>query len=194
MNCTLNFDALKNIKNKVLSLSDPETNDNDQVNYEDTDEDNDSNTSDDVDVNDKKSYLFYNEQQDVLDELNDYNYHLYKNSGHWLLAKQLVKDTINDKLNTEFFWDYLDLLFEKNDDDFNNIIKVIYSSNNSVFEFDTPISKYIVDNLKICKYKPNSYLFNNDEHNIWSFKIVVITSKNIYSANRYTNDNKIGCF
>ena len=89
------------------------------------------------------------------------------------------------------------LLFKKNDapDSFDNIHKVIYSSNESVFEFDTVISKYIVDNLKICKYIPSGYLFNNsNDTNMWSFKIVVITNKNIYAANRYIDEHKIGCF
>ena len=191
MNCEINFDTMKNIKNNALSVSDLE---NDQENDHENDHENDSNSSDDTIVHDKNSYLFYNEEQDIQDEINDYNYHLCKNSGDWLLAKQLVKDAINNKLNTENFWNYLDLLFEENNDNFNNIVKVIYSSGNTVIEFNTFISKYIVDNLKICKYKPNSYLFNNDEHNIWSFKIVVVTSKNIYSANRHINDNKIGFF
>lgn len=89
----------------------------------------------------------------------------------------------------------MDLLFKDKHDSFDNIVKVIYSSNESVFEFDTVISKYIVDNLKISKYKPNGYIFNNNDsnNNIWSFKLVVITSKNTYSTNRYIDDTTIGC-
>jgi len=141
-----------------------------------------------------KTFLFYNETEEIKKETDAFNYHLLKNSGNWLIAKTIVSYS---KENTEFFWDYLDLLFKKNDtpDSFDNINKVIYSSNESVFEFDTVISKYIVDNLKISKYKPNGYIFNNNDsnNNIWAFTIIVITSKNIYSANRYIDDTTLGC-
>ena len=139
------------------------------------------------------SYLFYNEYKEIQKENDAYNYHLCKNTGDWLIAKTIVSYS-KDKSNSEFFWDYLDLLFKENNDNFDNIDRVIYSSNDTVFEFDTTISKYIVDNLKICKYKPNGYIFNNNESNTWSFKIVVITNTNVYSANRYIDETKIGCF
>lgn len=140
------------------------------------------------------SYLFYNQTQEMQIEIDNYNYHLNKNTGDWLLAKNIVALS-ESKPNTEYFWDQLDLLFKVNNDNFDNIIKIIYSSDNTLIEFDTKISKYVVDNLKICKYKPNGYLFNNNnDTNIWAFKIVVVTSKNIYSANRYIDEHKIGCF
>ena len=150
---------------------------------------------DDLELQNKSnSYLFYNQDQEIQDEISSFNYHLQKNSGDWLLAKHIVSYS-KDKLNTEFFWDYLDLMFKETDDNFDNINKIIYSSNESLFEFDTNISKYIVDNLKICKYIPSGYLFNNsNDTNMWSFKIVVITNKNIYAANRYIDENKLGCY
>ena len=86
-------------------------------------------------------------------------------------------------------------MFKETNDNFVNITKIIYSSNDNVFQFDTNISKYIIDNLKICKYKPNGYLFNNNnETNIFAFKIVVITTKNFYAINRYIDENKLGCY
>jgi len=138
-------------------------------------------------------YLFYNEQKEMQDEIDGYNYNLNKNTGNWLIAKNIISNSKKDKTNSEYFWDYLELLF-KESDNFDNIKKVIYSANESVFEFDSTIAKYVVDNLKICKYKPNGYLFNNSENNKWSFKIVVITNKNIYSANRYIDETSIGCY
>ena len=137
--------------------------------------------------------LFYNEAQEIQNEIDAYNYYIKKDTGDWLFAKDIVSYS-KDKLNSEFFFDYLDLLFKDNNDNFDNIIKVIYSSDNKVFEFNTTISKYIVDNLKICKFKPNGYLFNKNGNNVWDFTIVVITSTNIYSANRYIDETKIGCF
>lgn len=165
---------------------------------ESTDEAEETDTEESTEDKLENTYLFYNEKNEVQKEIDDFNYHLLKNSGDWLIAKNIVSSS---KENTEFFWDYLDLLFKKKytsdkSDSFDNIIKVIYSSNESVFEFDTVISKYIVDNLKLSKYKPNGYIFNNNDNNnnIWSFTIIVITNKNIYSANRYIDETTIGCF
>ena len=136
------------------------------------------------------------------DEINEFINKKSKTNRDWIIAKHIVlhfdSSDSSDKTryisNTEFFWDYLDILFNENNDSFDNITKVIYSSNNLVFEFDTIISKFIVDNLKICKYKPNGYLFNKNENNIWDFTIIVITKNNVYSANRYVDETHIGCF
>jgi hypothetical protein len=162
---------------------------------DESEDDNDIDNLDNLQSKNKfNSYLFYNQSQEMQYEIDNYNYHLKKNTGDWLLAKNIIASSEN-KTNTEFFWDHLDLLFKDKQDNFDNIIKIIYSSDNTLIEFDTKISKYIVDNLKICKYKPNGYLFNNNnDTNIWSFKIVVITSKNIYAANRYIDEHKLGCF
>ena len=41
----------------------------------------------------------------------------------------------------------------------------------------------------------NGYLFKTSENvNKWHFKIVVITTKNIYSANRHIDDKTIGFY
>ena len=163
----------------------------------------------------QKCNLFYNEQLEIQNEISAYNYHLYKNSYNWLLAKKIVSLTVENKANTEFFWDYLDILFHSNTnntntnntdedknnnsnniDNFDNIQKVIFSFDNNVFEFNNIIAKYLVDNLKIFKYKPSGYIFNknNNEQNKFNFKIVVITNANVYSVNRYIDENKLGFY
>ena len=143
-----------------------------------------------------KTILIYNEIQEIQNEINIFNEHLFKNTGVWLSAKTIISNSVKNISNTEFFWDYLDILFKNNNDDFDNIQNVIYSSNGSIFEFNnTTISKFIVDNLKICKYKPIGYIFNNNiENNVFDFKIVIITNKNIYPVNRYIDENKLGYY
>jgi len=182
------------------------------------------------DINDyenlkQKCNLFYNEHIEIQNEINAFYYHLHKNSYNWLVAKQIVSLTVENKANTEFFWDYLDILFnnntyentDKNNDknsndknsndkdsnnnhnninNFDDIQKVIFSFDNNVFEFNNTIAKYLVDNLKIFKYKPSGYIFNknNNEQNKFNFKIVVITHTNVYSVNRYIDENKLGFY
>ena len=34
-----------------------------------------------------KTTLYYNEEEEIQNEINAYNYHKYKNTGDWLLAK-----------------------------------------------------------------------------------------------------------
>lgn len=200
------IEEIEEIDNKTLymkynideeDLEDDLEEDLEEVNLENNNE-NDTDTDTDIDIETdsrqiQNNYLYYNEMQDIQDEICSFNYHLLKNTGDWLLAKHIVSYS-NNKTNTEFFWDYLDLLFKESNDKFENITKIIYSSNETVFEFDTNISKYIVDNLKISKYKTNGYIFNSTDNNVWNFKIVVITSKNIYAVNRYIDENKIGCY
>jgi len=143
------------------------------------------------DMTNNKTYLVYNEYNEKQNEINDYNSHLFKNNDIWIAAKTIVSE---HNIKKVFFWDYLDILFNNNNDDFNNINKVIYSINNIILEFDNTIAKFIVDNLKINSFKPVGYIFSNNDNNIWDFKIVVITSKNIYSANRYIDENTIGFY
>ena len=157
--------------------------------------------------------IYYNEQLEIQNEIDAFNYHLHKNTYNWLLAKKIVSLTVENKANTEFFWDYLDILFNNNNntdedkdkdkdnnsnhnDNFDNIQKVIFSFDNNVLEFSNIIAKYLVDNLKICKYKPSGYIFNknNNEQNKFNFKIVVITNTNVYSVNRYIDENKLGFY
>ena len=144
----------------------------------------------------KKTYLVYNENSEMIEEYNDFKSHLNKNSNMWISAKTIVSSSINKTKSQSFFWDYLDILFNNNNnnDNFNNIQKVIYSINDIVFEFDTTIAKYIVDNLKINSFKPSGYIFSSTDNNVWDFKIIVITSKNVYSANRYIDENTIGFY
>jgi len=161
--------------------------------YEDEDEDDDENNN-----YGKRTLIYYYEEDDMHDEELNYNYHIKKNFGNWQYAKMIVSHSYNDKLATEFFWDYLETQFNANNDSFDNIIKVYYKNDldlGIIYEFDNQIAKYLVDNLKIQSYKLKGYIFNGDENiNKWSFKIVVITSKGIYTANRYISENIIGFY
>lgn len=159
-------------------------------NDEDLDEDNNSYG--------KKTFIYYYEQDDMHNEELNYNYHIKKNCGNWQYAKMIISHSYNNKQATEFFWDYLESQFTANNDSFDNIVKVYYKNDldlGIIYEFDNQIAKYLVDNLKIQSYKPKGYIFNGDENlNKWTFKIVVITSKGIYTANRYITDNTIGFY
>ena len=142
----------------------------------------------------RKTYLVYDETNDVIQEIKDYSSRLCKTSDTWISAKTIVSSSFKNTKSQSFFWDYLDILFKNTNDDFNNIKKVIYSINDIVFEFDTTIAKYIVDNLRINNFKPSGYIFSSTDNNVWDFKIIVITSKNVYSANRYIDENTIGFY
>ena len=152
--------------------------------------------SENTEINTNKTYLVYEENLEMQNEINDLNNRILKNNNIWLSAKQIISYSLkNNTNNTEFFWDYLDILFKDTKDTFNDIKKVIYSTNDFCIEFDnSTISKYVVDNLKITKFKPSGYIFNSSDNNKWDFKIVVITNKNIYAANRYINENTIGFY
>ena len=64
-----------------------------------------------------------------------------------------------------------------------------------IYSFEADPAKHLVDNLRIPLFKPNGILFNNPEDaNKWTFKIVIITSRGIYTANRYITENIIGCY
>jgi hypothetical protein len=125
-------------------------------------------------------------------------YHSEKNFGKWYSAKTIVSHSYENKQATVFFWDYLDKQFSENADDFNNILKVYYKNDldiDIIYEFETNVAKYFVDNLKIQEYKPKGYIFSGDENqNKWNFKIIVITTKGMYSANRYITNSIIGCY
>ena len=141
-----------------------------------------------------KTYLVYDEEVEMKNEVDDFNSHLYKNNDSWISAKTIVSSSIKNNKSQSFFWDYLDILFKNNSDDFNNIQKVIYSSNCTLHEFNNTIAKYIVDNLKINNFKPSGYIFSSTDNNAWDFKIIVVTSKNVYSSNRYIDENTIGFY
>ena len=169
------------------SFSDNENDIEDETLVIDTNNDNDS-------LEDRKTYLVYDETSEIIQELNDFSSHLFKNNDTWISAKTIVSTSFKNNKSQSFFWDYLDILFKNNHDDFNNIKKVVYSINDIIIEFDNTIAKYIVDNLRINNFKPSGYIFSSTDNNVWDFKIVVITSKNVYSANRYIDENTIGFY
>jgi len=146
----------------------------------------------------KQLYMIYDEKKEMELEQELLNYHKQKNSGYWKIAKMIVEHSSKDKTNTDFFLDSIDNEFIKNKDTFENIEKVFYKNEldiDIVYEFDTSISKYIIENLKIFKFKPDGYLFKNDiNHNKFNFTITIITSKNSYTINRYINENQMGFF
>jgi len=146
----------------------------------------------------KQLYMIYDEKKEMELEKQLLNYHQQKNSGYWKIAKMIIEHSNKDKANTDYFLDCLDNELHKNNDSFENIEKVFYKNDldiDIVYEFDTSIAKYIVENLKIFKYKPSGYLFKTDSNqNKFKFTITIITSKNIYTINRYINENQIGFF
>lgn len=146
----------------------------------------------------RQMYISYDEQKEIELEKELLNYHKQKDSGYWKIAKMIIEHSSKDKTNTDFFLDSMDNEFKKNKDTFENIEKVFYTNDldiNIVYEFNTTISKYIIENLKIFKYKPDGYLFKNDiNHNKFNFTITIITSKNSYTINRYINENQMGFF
>ena len=174
---------------------------------EDIPEDKDDNLEDDnleeddesneYSLENRQVCIHYNEDEEIYNEELANDYHCNKSFGNWHTAKMIVAHSYANSY-TEFLWDYLNIQFQENNDDFNNIIKVYYKNNldiEIIYEFETVIAKYLVDNIKIQSFKPRGYLFNSDENqNKWEFKIVVITSKGIYCANRYITDNVIGCY
>jgi hypothetical protein len=187
--------------------------DNEDNNFEDEDEDEDDEDDEDDDQDaiynddDLENYeysyddSFYRakkklrELHEQEEELRIYNYHLFKDSGDWRYAKMLVQQSYIDNSRTVFLLDYLDKLLFQNNDEFKNIKTVYYKHDEDfaeVIQFDETEGKYLVENLKINEYKPNGILFNSD--NKWNFKITVITTKNIYSANRYISDDLIGMY
>lgn len=138
------------------------------------------------------------EQKEIENEILLYKYHKYKNTGNWKFAKMIISNTnkLLIDIDNTFLWDYLDIQFKHNNDDFNNIIKVYYKNNLDIikYEFNNDVAKYLIDNLQIPIYKYTS-LFNDDiNKNKWNFNIIIITKKNIYSANRYIDNNNIGFY
>lgn len=177
----------------------------DEEEYDDEEEYNDDDEEDDIledniqdGTNKEKVSLYYNEYYELQDEEIMESYHKEKNFGNWHYAKRIISHSNDDKQATEFFSDYLERQLRENNDNFNNIQKVYYKNDLDVgiiFEFEEYVAKYLVDNLKIQEYKPKGYIFSGDENqNKWAFKIIVITSKGIYSANRYITDSIIGCY
>jgi hypothetical protein len=125
----------------------------------------------------------------------DIDYHLYKNTGNWLYAKMIINHANADTQRTAFFYDYLAPLLIVNGDRFGNILYVYYKNEaefDVMHKFEASVGKYLVDNLKINEYKQNGLLYTAD--NKWNFSIIVITTKNMYSANRYITDSLVGMY
>ena len=180
-------------------ITDSNADDNDNAEEEYNDEEDDILEDDIQDgTNKEKVSLYYDEYYELQDEEIMESYHKEKNFGNWHYAKRIISHSNDDKQATEFFLDYLERQLRENNDNFNNIQKVYYKNDLDVgiiFEFEEYVAKYFVDNLKIQEYKPKGYIFSGDENqNKWAFKIIVITSKGIYSANRYITDSIIGCY
>jgi hypothetical protein len=191
-NCINNNTNINNNSNEVYTDSDTDT---------DTDSDTDID-NDDIKTTIYKDRLVYCIEDEQFIEDLDNEYHQEKNTGNWAYAKLIISQSYDNKSNTEWFSDYLEELFEKNNDCFSNIVSVYYKYESNcnadidyVYEFETAVAKYLIDNLKIQPFKPHGYIFNNDENaNKWPFKLTVITTKNIYSANRWVNENHIGFY
>lgn len=144
------------------------------------------------------SHIVYNLKDEQNQEQLDYDYHHNKDHGNWQYAKMIVSHSWEDKTNTEFFTDYLELQFQTNNDCFENIRTVYYKNDldiDIIYSFEAEPGKHLIDNLRIPPFKPHGIIFNNPENaNKWSFKIVVITTRGIYSANRFINDTIIGYY
>lgn len=141
-----------------------------------------------------KTYLTYDEQTEIDDEIAMMNYHTNKDSADWLVAKTIISQ---DNTKTEFLWDFLESKFKLNNDDFDNIRHIFYKDTffNSICEFGETTSKYLIDNLKIKKFVPKGYIFStSDKLNEWDFTITIITTMGIYTANRYIDENMIGWY
>ena len=189
-----NADDIANENDNIDNVADEEEyNDDDDILEDDILEDDISDGT-----NKEKVSLYYDEYYELQDEEIMESYHKEKNFGNWHYAKRIISHSNDDKQATEFFSDYLERHLRENNDNFNNIQKVYYKNDLDVgiiFEFEEYVAKYLVDNLKIQEYKPKGYIFSGDENqNKWAFKIIVITTKGIYSANRYITDSIIGCY
>jgi len=148
--------------------------------------------------NRKVSLIGYNLKEEKNIEKRLYEYHKNKSCGDWHYAKMIVLHSYQNKNNTEFFFDHLDKLFQKNGDCMNNVVSVFYKNDldiDIVYEFAPAPGIHLLDNLRIPAYKPDGIIFSNAEDtNKWSFKIVVLTKKGIYTANRYISEDVIGCY
>jgi hypothetical protein len=146
----------------------------------------------------KVSKIIYNIDDEQEIEQSQLDYHTNKNFGDWYYSKMIISHSWQDKNNTEFFTDYLEKQLQANNDSFENINIVYYKNEldiDIVYSFVLDPCRHLIDNLRIPSYKPNGIIFNNpDDINKWSFKIVVITTKGIYTANRYINETHIGFY
>ena len=144
------------------------------------------------------SFIGYNLEEELNIEKIQNEYHIMKQSGDWYYAKMIVSHAYQDKNNTDLFCDHLEKQFLKNGDSFDNIITAYYKNDldiDIIYQFSQEPAKHLIDNLRIPPYKPHGIIFSNPEDaNKWSFKIVVITNKGIYTANRYITEDLIGYY
>lgn len=144
------------------------------------------------------SFIGYDLEEEQNQEKLQNEYHINKDHGDWYYAKMIISHAYQDKNNAVFFWDHLEKQMLKNGDGFENIITAYYKNDldiDIVYQFAKEPAKHLIDNLRIPAFKPDGIIFSNREDaNKWSFKIVVITSKGIYSANRYITEDLIGCY
>ena len=144
------------------------------------------------------SFIGYNLEEELNIEKLQNEYHIMKQSGDWYYAKMIVSHAYQDKNNTDLFCDHLEKQFLKNGDSFDNIITAYYKNAldiDIIYQFSQEPAKHLIDNLRIPPYKPHGIIFSNPEDaNKWSFKIVVITNKGIYTANRYITEDLIGFY
>lgn len=116
-------------------------------------EDINDNSSSDEENNyyEPKTYLTYDEQTEIDNEIAMMNYHTNKDSSDWLDAKTIILQSNQDNTRTEFLWDYLESRFKLNNDDFDNIRHIFYKDTffNSIYEFTETPAKYLIDNIKI---------------------------------------------
>ena len=156
-------------------------------------------SSDDYDYEyNNVSHICYDLEEEQNIEKIQNEYHIMKQGGNWYYAKMIVSHAYQDKNNTDLFWDHLEKQFLKNGDSFDNISTVYYKNDldiDIIYQFACEPAKHLIDNLRIPAYKPHGIIFSNPEDaNKWSFKIVVITNKGIYTANRYITEDLIGFY
>lgn len=152
----------------------------------------------DTDRDNLVSVVCYDLEEEQNYEKIQNEYHILKQSGDWYYAKMIVSHAYQDKNNTELFCDHLEKQLQKNNDSFDRVIKAYYKNDldiDIIYEFAKEPAKHLIDNLRIPAYKQPGIIFSNPEDaNKWSFKIVVITTKGIYTANRYITEDLMGFY
>lgn len=147
-------------------------------------------------LNDKKiSTMIYNLDEEIENELYNYNKNVEKESGEWKAAKMIIQHSNIDTARSVWFLDILEPMMSSNNESFDDIKNVYYKNDldsEHMYVFDKSQSKYLIENLKLPEYKPNGIIFNSD--NKWDFHITIITNKNVYCANRYISDTLLGMY
>lgn len=145
--------------------------------------------------NKKISTMIYNLEEEIENELNNYNNNIEKDSGEWKAAKMIIQHSNIDTARSVWLLDILEPMMALNNESFDDVKNVYYKNDLDVdhmYVFDKSQSKYLIENLKLPEYKPNGIIFNSD--NKWDFHITIVTDKNVYCANRYISDGVIGMY